>query len=139
VVQTQAVSQSALAAPRAPAPAATVGSDEGDVLRAHETYFEALRRGDRGQVNRLAANGFSVTGAPAADESGVPYEITLRNAAVETRGVGAVVSGTASQRINGPDGQFLRDQPLLFSEVWIRRDGQWQLMNVRLVSPAAAP
>ena len=51
--------------------------------------------------------------------------------------MGAVVSGTASQRINGPDGQFLRDQQLLFSEVWVKRGGQWQLMNVRFVSPDA--
>lgn len=136
--QIQAASQPAPAAAPAPVPAVTGGSDEGDVLRAHEAYFEALRRGDQGQVGRLAADGFSMTGAPAADESGVPYEITLRNASVEIRGVGAVVSGTASQRINGPDGQFLRNQQLLFSEVWIRRDGQWQLMNVRLMSPGAA-
>jgi hypothetical protein len=136
--QSQSASQPAPAAGSAPVPPATSGSDESDVLRAHEAYFEALRRGDQGQVGRLAADGFSVTGAPAADESGVPYEITLRNASVEIRGVGAVVSGTASQRINGPDGQFLRHQPLLFSEVWIRRDGQWQLMNVRLMSQGAA-
>jgi hypothetical protein len=133
--QSQAASETVRAAP---APTAPGGSDEGDVLRAHEAYFEALRRGDQGQVGRLAADGFSVTGGPAADEAGVPYEITLRNASVEIRGVGAVVSGTASQRINGPDGQFLRHQPLLFSEVWIRRDGQWQLMNVRLMSQGAA-
>ena len=108
------------------------------MLRAHEAYFEALRRGDQGQVGRLAADGFSVTGAPAADEAGVPYEITLRNASVEIRGVGAVVSGTASQRINGPDGQFLRNQPLLFSEVWIKRGNQWQLTSVRFLSPGGA-
>jgi hypothetical protein len=114
-------------------------TDEGDVLRGHEAYFEALRRGDRGQLGHLIADGFSTTGAPAADESGIPYEISLRKASIEVRGVGAVVSGTASQRIRGPEGEFLRDQDLLFSEVWIKRSGQWQLMNVRLVNQGATP
>jgi hypothetical protein len=131
-----------------PAPPALTGppstvsldsTDEGDVLRGHEAYFEALRRGDRGQMGRLLAEGFSATGAAAVDESGIPYEISLRNASVEVRGVGAVVSGTASQRIRGPEGQFLRDEQLLFSEVWIKRSGQWQLMNVRLVSQGPTP
>ncbi len=124
-----------------PAPASAVSldsTDEGDVLRGHEAYFEALRRGDRGQLGRLVADGFSTSGAPATDASGLPYDISLRNASVEIRGVGAVVSGTASQRISGPEGQFLRDQQLLFSEVWIKRNGQWQLMNVRLFTPEAA-
>ena len=124
------------------APASTVSrdnTDEEDVLRGHEAYFEALRRGDRGQLGHLIADGFSTTGAPAADESGIPYEISLRKASIEVRGVGAVVSGTASQRIRGPEGEFLRDQDLLFSEVWIKRSGQWQLMNVRLVNQGATP
>lgn len=114
-------------------PSAVPSTEEADVLRAHGAYFEALRTGDGGQMSRLVADGFSASGAPAADESGLPYEISLRSASVEVHGVGAVVSGTASQHI--PDGQFLRDQPLRFSEVWIKRNGQWQLMNVRFLSP----
>jgi hypothetical protein len=116
--------------------AATGGNDEADVLRAHEAYFEALRRGDSGQMSRLAADGFTATGAPAADESGTPYEISVGQAAVDVRGLGAVVSGTASQRISGSDGQSTRNQMLMFSEVWVKRDGQWQLMNVRFVTPS---
>jgi hypothetical protein len=115
--------------------AATGGNDEADVLRAHEAYFEALRRGDSGQMSRLAADGFTATGAPAADESGTPYEISVGQAAVDVRGLGAVVSGTASQRISSSDGQSTRNQMLMFSEVWVKRDGQWQLMNVRFVTP----
>ena len=107
------------------------------MLRAHETYFEALRRGDSGQINRLVADGFTASGAPAADDAGLPYPLSLRNASVEIRGVGAVVSGTAAQRITVSDGQSSRDQQLLVSEVWVKRVGLWQLMNVRFVSPAA--
>jgi hypothetical protein len=55
-------------------------------------------------------------------------------ASVEVRGVGAFVSGKASQRISAPDGQSTRDQSLLFSEVWVKRNGQWQLLNVRFVT-----
>jgi hypothetical protein len=114
--------------------AATGGNDEADVLRAHEAYFDALRKGDSGELNRVLADGFSASGAPAMTDSGLPHPISLGNASVEIRGLGAVVSGIASQHITGPDGQRLRDQPLMFSEVWVKRDGQWQLMNVRFVS-----
>ena len=87
-------------------------------------------------MSRLAADGFSASGAPASMNQGCLRDYVAERV-VEVRGVGAVVSGTASQRINGPDGQFLRDQQLLFSEVWVKRGGQWQLMNVRFVSPDA--
>ncbi len=142
---TAAAAQSALrpspapvSSSQSPAGAPEGGGEEAAVLRAHEDYFEALRRGDSGRMGRLVADGFSATGAPVADEIGLPYEISLRNASVEVRGVGAVVSGMASQRIRGPDGQSPRDQPLLFSEVWVKRNDQWQLMNVRFVTGSAA-
>ena len=107
------------------------------MLHAHEAYFHALGRGDASGVAQLTADGFTVTGTPAADESGLPFPISLSNASVSVRGVGAVVSGTGSQRITGPDGQA-RQQPLLFSEVWIKRGDQWQLTNVRFLRSQAA-
>jgi hypothetical protein len=116
----------------------TTQDDESHVLRAHEAYFDALRRGDSSRIGRLLADGFSASGSPAADDRGIPYEMSVRSAAVEVRGVGAIVSGTASQRLAGPNGEPTRDQQLLFSEVWVKRDGEWQLMNVRFVSPGQA-
>jgi hypothetical protein len=110
--------------------------DEHDLLRAHLAYFEALERGDNAQMGRLCAEGFTVSGGPATDGSGLPYEISLNGASVEVRGVGAVVNGVASQRITGSDGQVSRTQPLRFSEVWVKRDGQWQLLNVRFIDAA---
>lgn len=107
-------------------------------MAAHEAYFDALLRGDGGRLNLLIGEGFTMSGAPVADATGVPYELTLRNASVSIRGVGAVVSGTASQRIQGPDGQSSRDLSLLFSEVWVKREGRWQLMNVRFLTSSAA-
>jgi hypothetical protein len=125
------------AGPPKPAPdAATLSGDETAVLHAHEAYFHALGRGDASGVARLTGDGFTVTGTPAADESGVPFPISLSSATVSVRGVGAVVSGTGSQRMTGPDGQA-RQQPLLFSEVWIKRGDQWQLTNVRFLRSGA--
>jgi hypothetical protein len=125
------------AGPPRPAPdAATLSGDETAVLHAHEAYFHALGRGDASGVARLTGAGFTVTGTPAADESGVPFPISLSSATVSVRGVGAVVSGTGSQRMTGPDGQA-RQQPLLFSEIWIKRGDQWQLTNVRFLPSGA--
>jgi hypothetical protein len=124
-------------APAAPEPVTLLSDEESAVLRVHEQYFAALARGDRKELTLLTDAEFSATGAPATHETGIPFPISLSSAVVEVRGVGAVVSGTASQRISGPDGQG-RAQPLLFSEVWIRRDGQWRLMNVRFVANGAA-
>jgi hypothetical protein len=116
-----------------PAGAQVLTGDESDVLRAHEAYFHALGRGDGPGVARLTGDGFTRTGALATDGSGTPFPIALSQAAVEVRGVGAVVSGMASQRVQPPEGPT-RDQPLLFSEVWIKRDDRWQLTSVRFVS-----
>jgi len=117
--------------------AGALSSDENDVLHAHEAYFEALGRGDTGRMARLAGDGFTITGAPATDATGVPFSISLSKASVDVRGVGAVVSGTGSQRITGADGET-RHQTLLFSEVWIKRGNQWQLTSVRFLSPGGA-
>jgi len=113
-----------------------LSNDESDVLHAHEAYFEALGRGDSSSIARLAGDGFTATGAPATDGAGVPFAISLSNASVDVRGVGAVVSGTGSQRITGADGQT-RHVALLFSEVWIKRGNRWQLTSVRFMTPGA--
>jgi hypothetical protein len=131
------VAQADAGSPTAPPDAPALSGDETDVLHAHEAYFHALGRGDASGIARLTGDGFTVTGSPAADESGVPFAISLSNASVDVRGVGAVVSGTGSQRITGPDGQA-RQQPLLFSEVWIKRGDQWQLTSVRFLRSEAA-
>jgi hypothetical protein len=121
-----------------PAPGAGgLSTDESDVLHAHEAYFDALARGDTSGMARLAGDGFTVTGAPATNASGVPFAISLSKASVDVRGVGAVVSGTGSQRITGADGQTSH-QTLLFSEVWIKRGNQWQLTSLRFLSPGGA-
>jgi hypothetical protein len=120
-----------------PTAVAVLSNDENEVLHAHEAYFEALGRGDTGRMARLAGDGFTVTGAPATDGAGVPFAISLSNASVDVRGVGAVVSGTGSQRITGADGQ-IRHEALLFSEVWIKRGNQWQLTSVRFLSPGGS-
>jgi len=98
--------------------------------------MEALRRGDSSGIARLAADGVSTTGIPTEDV-GTPLDLSVSSARVEVRGVGAVVSGTALRRITTPDGRQAGTQPLLFSEVWIQRNGEWQLMNVRFANASA--
>jgi hypothetical protein len=121
--------------PAPPLDPATGTDDETTVLRGHSTYFEALGRGDINQAAGLLAGGFIASGDLAADEAGIPYPIVIRNASVEVSGVGAVVSGTAVQRLPAADGQPSREQSLLFSELWIKRDGEWRLVNVRFMTP----
>jgi hypothetical protein len=106
----------------------TVGENE--VLRAHQSYFDALRRGDQAAISRVLARSFTVSGSPPVGAVG----LTVSNLSVQISGVGAVVSGSASRQGNGagaPD-------RLLFSEVWANTEGAWQLLSVRfLPSPTA--
>jgi hypothetical protein len=116
------------------APAAIMTDEETAVWRGHEVVIEALRRGDTGGLARVAADGFSTSGMTEDDRS-KPLDITVRQARVEVHGIGAVVTGSATRALKAPDGRHAGEQPVLFSEVWIKRDGEWQLMNVRFASP----
>ena len=94
---------------------------------AHETYFDALRRGDQTTMGKVMAPNFTATGVPAPVGTD---SLAVNSISVQVSGVGAVVSGVASRRDSGADG---RTAQLLFSEVWTNAGGQWQLLSVRFI------
>jgi hypothetical protein len=113
----------------APAPAASspLSPAETEVFGAHETYFDALRRGDQAAMGKVLAPNFTATGVPAPVGTD---SLAVNSISVQVSGVGAVVSGVASRRDAGADG---RTAQLLFSELWTHADGQWQLLSVRFI------
>ena len=113
----------------APSPAASspLSPAETEVFGAHETYFDALRRGDQTAMGKVMAPNFTATGVPAPVGTD---SLAANSISVQVSGVGAVVSGVASRRDSGTDG---RTTQLLFSEVWTNAGGQWQLLSVRFI------
>jgi hypothetical protein len=103
---------------------------ENEVLRAHQSYFDALRRGDQAAIGRVVARSFTANGSPPVGAVG----LTVSNLSVQISGVGAVVSGTASR----PGESAGAPERLLFSEVWANTDGAWQLLSVRFLPAPAA-
>jgi DivIVA protein len=131
------------AAPEAaPLPDAAAGqapprrTPEEDVLLRHREYFKALMGRDTAAMRRLTADGFSAT-VPFLESGSPDRPLRMDRESVEVRGVGAVVSGTAVESPAGQDGGPVGDATWLFSEVWINRDGQWLLLNVRFAKPPA--
>jgi hypothetical protein len=118
----------ALAGPPAPAPLpAGLTPEENEVLRAHQSYFDALRGSDQAGIRRVIAPSFTASGVPPPiGEAG----LSVSNVAVQISGVGAVVSGSAHREAHEGAGASGR---LLFSEVWTNTKGTWQLLSVRFV------
>jgi hypothetical protein len=118
----------ALAGPPGPAPLpAGLTPEETDVLRAHQSYFDALRGSDQAGIRRVIAPSFTASGVPPP--IGEPG-LSVSNVAVQISGVGAVVSGSAHREAHEGAGAARR---LLFSEVWTNTTGTWQLLSVRFV------
>ena len=106
--------------------------EEHEVLRAHQSYFDALRQGDRTAIRRVLATGFTATGLPSPDG---PTELAVSRVSVQISGVGAVVTGTALRQAHADAGT---DERLLFSELWTKTNGVWNLLSVRFVQAPSA-
>jgi hypothetical protein len=119
-------------APRLPPPG---DRPEDHVLLRHREYFKALSGGDAAGMRRFTADGFSAT-IPFLERSQPARPLRIERESIDVRGVGAIVSGVAVEAGAGgtPAGAAL----WLFSEVWINRDGQWLLLNVRFAKPPTA-
>jgi hypothetical protein len=124
---TSAAPAPAGSAPPPPAASPPLSPAETEVIGAHETYFDALRRGDQAAMGKVMAPSFTATGVPAPVGTD---SLAVNSVSVQVSGVGAVVSGVASRRDSGTDG---RTTQLLFSELWTHADGQWQLLSVRFI------
>ena len=108
---------------------------EENVLSRHREYFKALSSRDAAGMQRFTADGFSAT-IPFLEGSQPARPLRIERESIDVRGVGAVVSGMAVE--TGAGGTAAGEASWLFSEVWINRDGQWLLLNVRFAKPPAA-
>ena len=106
------------------------------ILQADRQWFDAFYRGEKTLLARLNAPGFEmVDERPPALRFGAGAEVRARalsEVRVDTHGDGAVLSARMIERViqDGRAGQY----ESYISEIWIRRDGQWRLMGLRLAS-----
>jgi hypothetical protein len=133
------------APPVAPSRPSTRQTAEQQILDADRQWFEAYYRNDRTTVTRLSAEGFAMTDARSADRRTPPGSEParqVRDVRVDVHGDGAVLSGRMIERV--AHGTEVREHESFVSEVWVRRDGTWRLLGLRLATPeevrrAAAP
>ncbi|HXE80106.1 MAG TPA: nuclear transport factor 2 family protein [Vicinamibacterales bacterium] len=109
---------------------------EEQILAADRAWFNAFYRNDQASLTRLNAPGFALSDARAANRkapAGSSPQRELRNVRVDVHGDGAVLSGRMIERITRGGGTEQHES--FVSEVWIRRDGAWKLLGLRLASP----
>jgi len=114
-------------------PDASGGSTaEEQILAADRQWFDAYYRGDQAAMGRLTTTGFALADARGAAQKarpGSPPHRVLQDVRVDVHGDGAVLSGRMIER--GGEG---REHESFLSEVWVRREGRWRLLGVRLAS-----
>ena len=122
----------------APARAATVADDtataERDILERHQRWFDAFDRGDRATMASLASDNFSIVDKRPERAPG-RVERTIRDIRVRVTGIGAVLSGQIAETATADEAATVA----MLSEVWIRREEEWQLVSVRMVPLDAVP
>ena len=109
------------------------GNPEQEILQTDRQWFDSFYRGDRPTLARLSAPGFEIVDSRTIAErgwtSGAPPERALTNVRIDVHGDGAVLSARMTERI-AAGAAGVRESYI--SEVWVRRDGVWQLLGVRL-------
>jgi hypothetical protein len=117
-------------------PAASAESVEHQILNTDRQWFESFYRGDRASMGRLNAPGFELLDSRAVADrvvpGGAPPQRTLKDVRVDVHGDGAVLSARMIER--SADGR--RERESFLSEVWVKRDGVWRLLGLRLASGA---
>lgn len=108
---------------------------EQQILAVDRQWFEAYYRGDQPNMTRLSAEGFAMADARGTGRKALPGsapERVLHDVRVDVHGDGAVLSGRMIERVGRGPGA--REHESFLSEVWVRRDGRWQLLGIRLAS-----
>jgi hypothetical protein len=114
---------------------ASTRSDEEQILAIDRQWFDSFYRGDRIAMSRLSAPGFELADSRSDAERiarSVTPQRTLADVRVDVHGEGAVLSGRMIERFS-KNGQT-QDRESFVSEVWVKRDGRWQLLGIRLAS-----
>jgi ketosteroid isomerase-like protein len=120
-------------------------SDERTLLRLEDSWASALVRRDGATFRRLLADGFVYS---ENDRTSTREEV-LRDIGAETVtaahnedmrvhrfGTTAVVTGWLVVRGHGPGGPF--DRRYRFTDTWVRRNGNWQIVAAHdYIAPAA--
>ena len=109
---------------------------EQQILAADRAWFAAHYRGDRTGMSHVSAEGFALADARAREDrpaGGAPPERLLRDVRIDVHGDGAVLSGRMIERVPAAE-RTVREHESFVSEVWVRRDGVWRLLGLRLAS-----
>jgi hypothetical protein len=123
-----------------PPPAAlpAVAGAEHQIRQIDRQWFESYYRGDREGMTRLSAPGFEIVDSRAqADKAwrgGVAPERTLSDVTVDVHGDGAVLSARMIERRTAEGRTHERES--FISEVWVKSDGAWRMLGLRLASGA---
>jgi F0F1-type ATP synthase membrane subunit b/b' len=116
---------------RAQSPAGA--SVEQQILSADRQWFDSFYEKDRSTMSRLSAPGLEIVDTRPNDAkapSAQPPERQLKDVRVDVHGDGAVMSGRMIERV--VTGEKTEQRDAFISEVWVRRDGTWQLLGLRL-------
>jgi hypothetical protein len=118
-------------APQRPAPSAEL-----EIVNANSRWFEAYYAGDRTTMQSFSSGDFTLaderTGNRLTAAAGV--QRSMDQIRVEVAGDGAVLSARLIERatVGGEPVQ----QISMVSQVWIRQNGRWRLVNVRFIDAA---
>jgi hypothetical protein len=118
-------------------PAGVSGNVRGEVTDADRRWFEARYAGADAALRALQAREFDlVDERRAADrpEPAARVEREIRSMQVDTWADHAAASGVMIEHVSGANP---RDIMSIFAETWVKRDGRWQLMGVRLTTPGS--
>ena len=120
-------------------------SDERTLLRLEDSWASALVRRDGATFRRLLADGFvysendrTSTREEVLRDIGAETVTAAHNEDMRVRrfGTTAVVTGWLVVRGHGPGGPF--DRRYRFTDTWVRRNGNWQIVAAHdYIAPAA--
>jgi hypothetical protein len=106
---------------------------EQQILSADRQWFDSFYEKDRSTMSRLSAPGLEIVDTRPNDAKAPPAqppERQLKDVRVDVHGDGAVMSGRMIERV--VTGEKTEQRDAFISEVWVRRDGTWQLLGLRL-------
>ena len=126
------------------APMMAAAAEEKDLLEAEEAFKQAKLQNDLGALRKILADDFDGVNQWGARRdkasllglfSGFKINaISISQTKIRILGNTAIVDGMMKE--SGPGGDFPN---LIFSRVWVKRDGRWQLLSSVQMTPMVQP